>query len=90
METEQWQAAADCGDIGYWAVYSLAGRKRALVFDPANARLIAAAPDLLAALESLCDGPLLIDDTNAKQAPREEAMRRYKIARAAIAKARGQ
>ena len=46
----------------------------------ANARLIAAAPDLLAALEALCEGKYLSDPINAD---------RMRAARAAIAKAKG-
>jgi len=46
----------------------------------ANARLIAAAPELLAALEALCEDKYLADPINAD---------RMRAARAAIAKARG-
>ena len=48
--------------------------------DEANARLIAAAPDLLAALEELCEDKYLADPINAD---------RMRSARAAIAKAKG-
>jgi len=48
--------------------------------DEANARLIAAAPELLAALEALCEDKYLADPINAD---------RMRAARAAIAKARG-
>lgn len=47
----------------------------------ANARLIAAAPDLLSALEELCADKYLSDPINAD---------RMKNARAAIAKAKGE
>jgi len=46
----------------------------------ANARLIAAAPELLAALEALCEDKYLADPINAD---------RMRAARAAIAKAKG-
>jgi hypothetical protein len=55
----------------------------------ANARLIAAAPEMLEALEAMCDGPLLIDDINASLQAREKAMYLYKQARAIIARATG-
>ena len=47
----------------------------------ANARLIAAAPELLAALEALCEDKYLADPINAD---------RMRAARAAIAKASGE
>jgi len=50
------------------------------ISDEANARLIAAAPDLLAALETLCEDKYLADPINAD---------RMRAAREAIAKATG-
>ena len=50
------------------------------ISDEANARLIAAAPDLLAALEALFEDKYLADPINAD---------RMRAARAAIAKAKG-
>lgn len=47
-----WQAARDCGDTPYQAVYAEDGRKLALVFRPEDAPLMAAAPDLLASAEA--------------------------------------
>ena len=73
----------DIGDRTICDLYTLDGADRPAVFRPeeaeANARLIAAAPDLLAALEELCLAP-------NKHRPEEY----WEDARAAIAKAKGE
>jgi hypothetical protein len=60
----------------------------------ANARLIAAAPDMLAALEAvlpdLWDGLEFATDQNANEAWLADALHRLDVARAAIAKAKGE
>jgi hypothetical protein len=55
----------------------------------ANARLIAAAPDLLAALESACDDITLLTIGRCPRSLVDEIMQRYTQARAAIARAKG-
>ena len=58
----------------------------------ANARLIAAAPELLEALREMCDAPLVIDAPagTVSNAARERSRAAYRKARAAIAKATGE
>lgn len=65
----------------------------ALVFTKENARLIAAAPELLAALDSVCDtGRLLLDYMDGPRNPENQERNladAISAARAAIAKAKG-
>ncbi len=61
-------------------------------YSPANARLIAAAPDLLEALEALADlhKPCLADNPTLMECVKEQPeYQAYYAARAAIAKAKG-
>jgi hypothetical protein len=91
METKQITAVAPDSTPGPWEVVQELGarlftilsryRKVASVDDPADARLIAAAPDMLAALESIANSGLAKDSADARFL--------CGIARAAIAKARG-
>jgi hypothetical protein len=78
MKTRNWYSGVFAGGHQGSVACQDTGKTIALSYDPADAPLLAAAPELLAALQDLCSDPYLSDPINAD---------RMASAHAAIAKA---
>jgi hypothetical protein len=84
MKTREWYSGVFAGDHQGSVACQDTGKTIALSYDPADAPLLAAAPELLAALQSLA---AWVEEPALDEAGEEGKQNRLGIAKAAIAKA---